>query len=98
MEVIDRDDFTLEKAILVNAIVDFNSFCTGVVYVNGTEIIHVRNLDFDYPEEMQKLMYVQVFVNREGVEIAKAPSIANFYGVYTLLAQNYSMSYNVRFG
>lgn len=96
--MVNDDYFTIEKAILVNAIVDFNSFCTGVVHVNGSEIIHVRNLDFDYPDEMQKLMYVQVFVNSEGKEIARAPSIANFFGVYTLLAQNFSLSYNVRFG
>lgn len=55
-------------------------------------------MDFDFPEEMLKLHYNQVFIDAEtGEELAVAPSIAGFYGVYTALAKNFSLSYNVRF-
>jgi len=41
-------------------------------------------------------MYTQHFV-RGNQSLAHAPSIAGFYGVYTALAQEFSVSYNVRF-
>jgi len=42
-------NFTLEEALLVNSIVDFSSYCTSIVAVNGSSVTHVRNLDFDFP-------------------------------------------------
>ena len=50
-------NFSVEEALLVNAIVDFSAFCTSIVAVNGNEVTHVRNLDFDFPKDMQQLMY-----------------------------------------
>jgi len=50
-------NFTVEEALLVNAIVDFSAFCTSIVAVNGNDVTHVRNLDFDFPKAMQTLMY-----------------------------------------
>jgi len=43
------------EALLVNSIVDFSSFCTSIVAItsDNKEIIHVRNLDFDFPSDMQ---------------------------------------------
>ena len=82
---------------MVNSIVDFNSFCTSIIALKGDDIAHVRNLDFDFPEYMQKLVYYQRFVNGSQ-ELALAPSIAGFYGVYTALKPGeYSLSYNVRY-
>lgn len=89
--------FTVAMALLVNSIVDFSSFCTSILKLSKNEIINVRNLDFDFPPEMQKLVYNQKFV-RNGETIAIAPSVAGFYGVYTAVKPGYySMSYNVRF-
>ena len=65
--------------------------------MNSSEVTHVRNLDFDFPSEMQELVYNQRFI-KGGEVIAIAPSIAGFYGIYTALKPNsYSLSYNVRF-
>jgi hypothetical protein len=67
--------------------------------MNETNIVHVRNLDFDFPKDMQKLIYNQRFVKGDSNEtIAIAPSIAGFFGIYTAMKPNsYSLSYNVRF-
>jgi len=90
-------NYTTAQALLVNSVVDFNSFCTSIIALEGDDIAHVRNLDFDYPEYMQKLVYYQRFVNGSQ-ELALAPSIAGFYGVYTALKPGeYSLSYNVRY-
>mmetsp|Transcript_14283 Transcript_14283/g.24307 ORF Transcript_14283/g.24307 Transcript_14283/m.24307 type:complete len:184 (-) Transcript_14283:493-1044(-) len=90
-------NFTTANALLVNSIVDFSSYCTSIVAMNETTVVHVRNLDFDFPKNMQKLIYNQKFV-RGGEVIASAPSIAGFYGVYTaLVPTKFSLSYNVRY-
>jgi len=66
--------------------------------MNDTDIVHVRNLDFDFPKDMQKLIYNQRFVRGGSDTIAIAPSIAGFYGVYTAMVPDIlSLSYNVRF-
>ena len=92
-----QSNFTVAEALLVNSIVDFSSYCTSIVAMNSTEVTHVRNLDFDFPSEMQSLVYNQRFV-KGGEVIAIAPSIAGFYGIYTTLKpDSYSLSYNVRF-
>ena len=90
-------NYTVADALLVNAIVDFSSFCTSIIAHNDTDFVHVRNLDFDFPEDMQKLIYIQRF-ERGGELVGTAPSIAGFYGVYTgVRADAFSLSYNVRF-
>jgi len=47
-----QPNFTVAHALLVNSIVDFSSFCTSIVAMNGDKVVHVRNLDFDFPPEM----------------------------------------------
>lgn len=90
-------NLTIPQVLMVNAIVDFSSFCTSIVAMNQTTVVHVRNLDFDFQTAMQKLVYHQKFV-RGGKLIATAPSIAGFYGVYTALKPDkFSLSYNVRY-
>ena len=84
-------------ALLVNSIVDFSSMCTSIVVRNETSYTHVRNLDFDFPEQMQKLIYIQEFV-KDGKSLGLAPSIAGFFGAYTGMNDKFSFSYNVRFG
>ena len=90
---------------MVNSIVDFSSFCTSIVARNATNVVHVRNLDFDAPVLMQKLIYVQNFTDSRKnsthgqLPETLAPSIAGYFGVYTGYKPGYfSVSYNVRFG
>lgn len=91
------NNISISEALLVNSIVDFSSFCTSIVAITEEqEIIHVRNLDFDFPKDMQQLMYIQKIV-KDGIVVGRAPSIAGFYGTYTGLTSQYSFSYNVRF-
>jgi len=53
-----QPDFSVAEALLVNAVVDFSSFCTSIVAMNETDVVHVRNLDFDLPSIMQKVVYI----------------------------------------
>lgn len=87
---------TLAKVLLVNSIVDFSSYCTSIIAITGLKAVHVRNLDFDFPTDMQELIYIQQFT-KGGKTLAKAPSVAPFYGVYTAVAEHFGVSYNVRF-
>lgn len=89
---------SVAEILLVNSIVDFSSYCTSIVAMNDTNLVHVRNLDFDFPKDMQRLIYNQRFIDGSGKVIAIAPSIAGYYGVYTAIKPNmFSLSYNVRF-
>ncbi len=85
------------ETVLVNSIVDFSSFCTSIVarMGNGT-LIHARNLDFDYPETLNKLVYKALYkVN--GKIVAEAPSIAGYIGAYSgLRYDSFTVTYNVR--
>ena len=86
------------QTFFVNSIVDFSSFCTSIVarMENGT-IIHARNLDFDFPDVLDKLVYLALYkVN--GEIVAEAPSIAGYIGSYTGLRYNsFTVTYNIRF-
>ena len=87
----------MAEALLVNSIVDFRSYCTSIVAMDDTDIVHVRNLDFDYPQDMKNLIYNQRFVRGDSETIAIAPSITGFYGVCTAIVPRcFSLSYNVR--
>jgi hypothetical protein len=86
------------QTLLVNSIVDFSSFCTSIVarMSNGT-IVHARNLDFDFPSIMSKLVYKAIYVKNNTV-IAEAPGIAGYLGAYTGLKKGaFTITYNVRF-
>ena len=59
-------------------------------------ITHVRNLDFKPVDKMKKLIYEQVMV-KDGKEIAIAPGMAPFTGIFTgHKTGSFSISYNVR--
>ena len=49
-------------ALMINFIYEYESFCTSLIVKmpNGT-IIHLRNLDFDFPDEMRKVTYIAKF-------------------------------------
>jgi len=82
---------------MVNSIVDFSSFCTSIVarMENGT-IIHARNLDFDFPDMMQHLVY-KAYIKKNGIIVGEAPGIAGYIGFYTGIKYGtFTVSYNVR--
>jgi hypothetical protein len=85
------------ETLLVNSIVDFSSWCTSIVarMSNGT-IVHARNLDFDFPQIMVKLVYTAL-IKKDNVIVAEAPAIAGYIGFYTgLRYDTFTVSYNVR--
>lgn len=85
------------ETLLVNSIVDFSSWCTSVVarMENGT-VIHARNLDFDYPSLMVKLVY-KALIKKGGRIVAEAAAIAGYIGFYTgHRYETFTVSYNVR--
>ncbi len=85
------------QTLLVNSIVDFSSFCTSIVarMENGT-IIHARNLDFDFPDMMQHLVY-KAYIKKNGFIVGEAPAIAGYIGFYTGIKYGtFTVSYNVR--
>lgn len=85
------------ETLLVNSIVDFSSWCTSIVarMENGT-VIHARNLDFDFPSLMTKLVY-RALIKKGGRIVAEAPAIAGYVGFYTgLRYDTFTVSYNVR--
>ena len=49
-------------ALLVNYVYEFESFCTSIItkLPDGT-ILHMRNLDFDFPDEMKQVTYIAQF-------------------------------------
>lgn len=85
------------ETLLVNSIVDFSSWCTSVVarMENGT-VVHARNLDFDYPSMMVKLVY-KALIKKGGRIVAEAAAIAGYIGFYTgHRYETFTVSYNVR--
>jgi N-acylethanolamine-hydrolysing acid amidase len=49
-------------ALLANYVYEFESFCTSIItrLQNGT-ILHMRNLDFDFPDRMRDVTYIAKF-------------------------------------
>lgn len=87
----------LYQTLLVNSIVDFSAWCTSIVarMENGT-IIHARNLDFDFPSIMEKMVY-RALIKKDGKIVGEAAAIAGYIGFYTgLRYDTFTVSYNVR--
>ena len=62
---------------------------------NG-QILHSRNLDFDFPSIMVNLVF-KALIKKDGVIVAEAAAIAGFIGFYTgLRYDTFTVSYNVR--
>jgi hypothetical protein len=41
-------------ALMANYVYEFESFCTSIITkLNNGTIMHMRNLDFDFPDEMR---------------------------------------------
>jgi hypothetical protein len=62
---------------------------------NGT-VIHARNLDFDFPTMMSRLVY-RAILQKNGRIVGEAVAIAGYIGFYTGIAYDkFTVSYNVR--
>jgi N-acylethanolamine-hydrolysing acid amidase len=87
----------LWQTLLVNAVVDITSFCTSVVAVQSDgQIIHGRNLDFDFPTVLQPLVH-RVYLQVDGRIVGEGICIAGYVGLYTAIRYKaFSLSYNVR--
>lgn len=85
------------ETLLVNSIVDFSSFCTSILArMENGQILHSRNLDFDFPSIMVNLVF-KALIKKDGVIVAEAAAIAGFIGFYTgLRYDTFTVSYNVR--
>jgi len=85
------------QTVTVNMITEFSTYCTSIVARNErNEIMHVRNLDFGFTTVMKRLVYEAV-LTKDGLEKARSPCIAGYYGSYTgNKAGVFSVSYNVR--
>lgn len=85
------------QTVTVNMITEFSTYCTSIVARNErNEIMHVRNLDFGFTTVMKRLVYEAV-LTKDGLEKARSPCIAGYYGSYTgHKAGVFSVSYNVR--
>ena len=85
------------QTVTVSSITEVTTYCTSVV-ARDTQgrIAHARNLDFPLTNLMKTLVY-DAIVYKDGVEVARAPSIAGFYGMYTVRKPGkFSLSFNVR--
>ena len=85
------------QTVTVSSITEVSTYCTSIVArdVNGV-ISHARNLDFRNTDTMKKLVYEAVII-KDGAEVARAPLIAGFYGVYTGRKPGaFSLSFNAR--
>lgn len=90
-------DLPLWQTLLVNALVDFYSYCVSIVAItcDGT-IIHGRNHDVDNPVLFQPILH-RIFILHGGKVIGEAASHAGFIGFYTaILYDAYSITYNTR--
>lgn len=87
----------LWQTLLVNSVVDITSFCTSVVArMAQGNLIHGRNLDFDFPAVLQQLTY-RAFLKVNEQIVGEAICHAGYIGVYTAVRyQAFSVSYNVR--
>jgi hypothetical protein len=58
------------QTVLVNMITEFSTYCTSLVTRTSTnEVVHVRNLDFQYTDVMKNLVIDMIFV-KNGQRVA----------------------------
>ena len=74
----------VQQTLAVSHITEFSTFCTSILARDSKgKIIHLRNLDFAFTDTMKKLIFEAILV-KDGKQVARAPLIAGFYGVFTV--------------
>ena len=98
IEAANHPDMTVADAVIVNTLYEMSAWCTSVITkLKDGSIIHARNLDFDFPDQMRKLTYKAKFVRGEK-HVFDAVMFAGTVGMYTGIKStgSYSISLNQR--
>jgi len=79
-EVLGRSTF---EVMMLNYLYELDAYCTSIVTrLNNGSIILARNLDFYFPNETRKILYIGKFY-RGNQLIFEAPMIAGTIGIFT---------------
>ena len=95
-EVLEID---MDEVMLLNYLYELQAFCTSIVarQADGT-IIHGRNLDFSFSDEMRNITYIGNYY-KDGVHLFDAVMFAADIGIYTGVRPGaFSISENDRQG
>jgi acid ceramidase len=76
---------------------DLSAFCTSILSkTKDNKIIHSRNMDYTYPEEMRKIIYIAKFM-KKGKLLYEATMFGTTNVVFTGIKPNsFSISLNMR--
>lgn len=79
--IAEATNYNLGDVIVANMIYDVTAFCTSIVVTqqNG-QIIHGRNLDYNFPSYLQDLAYLAEF-RQNGTVVFRSAQIAGFIGI-----------------
>lgn len=94
----DVTGIKMSDFLVLNYLYEFEAFCTSIITksADGT-ILHGRNLDFAYPDEMRDITFIGNFY-KGGVHIFDGVLMAGVVGVYTGVKEGaFSVSENFRF-
>lgn len=94
---INDPKISISKALMLNNIYELASWCTSIV-ARGKDgkIIHVRNMDYDYPELLKAITYIGHFKKRNKT-VFFAVMFAGSVGIFTgIKPNNFSISLNQR--
>ena len=74
---------SINEVLMMNYLYELDAYCTSIVarLSNGT-ILLARNLDFYFPEQSRKILYIAHFYRGDSF-IFEAPMFAGIIGVYT---------------
>ena len=88
----------MPRGVMLNALYELEAWCTSIVAQTPSgEIIHSRNLDFDFADYMRAITFRARF-ERDGKYLYDADMFAGCQGVYTgMKAGAFSISENERF-
>jgi acid ceramidase len=83
--------------MILSYIYDLSAFCTSIIAKTmDNKILLSRNLDFTYPEEMRKIIYIAKFM-RGGKLLYEATMFGTTNIVFTGMKPNsFSISLNMR--
>lgn len=90
-------DFEMKEILLLNYLYELQAFCTSIVarQADGT-ILHGRNLDFSFADQMRDITYVAHYY-KNGLPLFDAVMFAGDLGVFTgIRAGAFSVSENDR--
>jgi hypothetical protein len=83
---------------MMNFVYEFDSYCTSIVVkLQDNSIVHLRNLDFYFPDTMKEIMYIGKFYRGERY-LFDAVMFAGDTGTYTGYKEDgFSITLNQRY-